>query len=158
MTVKATHSLSSMLCEHDELQELFDKHQRALLMRDVGGALAAIGTFEAALERHIACEDEVLLPLYAAKHAETEGANLPIFHAEHRKLRELCASLTQDTGALYDSCDMLGSILKLLDEEALFKGLFSHHALREKNLLFPRLDACTTEWEREKALERLGKI
>ena len=158
MTVTANHTLSSLLSEHDELQELFDKHQRALLTRDVGGALAAIAAFETALKSHMAGEDEVLLPLYAAKHAQTEGANLPIFHAEHRKLRELCANLAQSTGALYDSCDLLGSILKLFDEEALFKGLFAHHALRGKNLLFPRLDACTTEWEREKALERLGKI
>jgi hemerythrin superfamily protein len=49
--------------------------------------------------------------------------------------------------------DMVGSILNLLDEEALFKGLFNHHALREQNLLFPRLDAVTSETEREEALK-----
>jgi regulator of cell morphogenesis and NO signaling len=153
MTATAAHSLSSLVSEHDELEELFDKHQRALLMRDIGAAFATITTFENTLKRHIRYEDDVLLPLYAAKKAETEGATLPIFHAEHRKLRETAANLAHTTGALYDSSDLLGSILKLLDEEALFKGLFSHHTLREKNLLFPRLDAYTTELEREKLLE-----
>src|SRR5207247_653557 len=97
-------------------------------------------------------EDDVLLPLYASKGAEVEGGTLPIFHAEHRKLCDMAATLSRRNGALYVSADILGAILNLLDEETLFKGLFNHHAQREQNLLFPRLDACTTEAEREKAL------
>ncbi len=154
MALAVEHTFSSLLSEHDDLGALFDKHQRALLARDVGTALAVITRFENALDRHITYEDEVLLPLYAAKRAETEGGSLPIFRAEHRKLQETAAKLAQSTGALYMSPDMLGAILKLLDEEALFKGLFHHHALREENLLFPRLDAFTSEAEREKALHQ----
>jgi regulator of cell morphogenesis and NO signaling len=149
--VKQSLSLAS---EHDELEDLFEKHQRALLARDLHLSLVMIRAFENVLERHIEYENEVLLPLYAAKKAETEGATLPIFRSEHRKLREVCAKLTHSTAALNSSSDILASILTLLDEEALFKGLFSHHSLREENLLFPRLDACTTEWEREKALQK----
>ena len=148
------HKFSILLSEHDELEELFDKHQRALIVKDLGAAVATISKFENELKRHIAYEDEVLLPLFAAKRAETEGATLPIFHAEHRKLRETAANLSKSTAALSDSSDILGSILKLLDDESLFKGLFSHHALREENLFFPRLDACTTEFERKRALEK----
>lgn len=155
MSTAAEHSFTSfLLSEHDELEKLFEKHQRALLTRDIEIALATITTFENALKQHIGYEEEVLLPLYKAKRAETDGATLPIFQGEHRKLQESCDNLAHNTTALYDSSDILGSILKLLDEEALFKGLFSHHALREKNLFFPRLDACTTEWEREKAIEK----
>src|SRR5262245_3893558 len=119
-------NFSSLLKEHEELEGLFDKHQRALLMRDIAGATATISAFEISLKRHIAFEDEVLLPLYAAKRAETEGATLPVFQAEHRKLRDMVDNLTRETGALYESPDLLASILKLLDEESLFKGLFSH--------------------------------
>src|SRR5262250_2055589 len=144
----------SLVSEHDELEDLFKEHQLALLTRDLNLSFAMIKAFEDALERHIEYENEVLLPLYAAKKAETEGATLPIFRAEHRKLREVCAKLTHSTAGLNSSSDILASILTVLDEEALFKGLFSHHRLREENLLFPRLDACTTEWEREKALEK----
>jgi hemerythrin-like domain-containing protein len=143
-----------LLYEHDELDEIFAKHQRALLMKDIHAALATIVTFENHLKRHIGYENEVLLPLYSAKGGETQGGTLPIFHAEHRKLLESTVGLVRKTEALDTSSDLLDSILKLLDDEALFKGLFSHHAQREKNILFPRLDACTTKAEREKALEK----
>jgi len=153
MNHRAGHSFASLLIEHMDLDHLFERHQRALLSKDLGAAFATINTFENALKRHIGYEDDVLLPLYESKGAEVEGGTLPIFHAEHRKLSEMAANLSLHTGALYDSTDMLGSILKLLDEETLFKGLLSHHTQREENLLFPRLDGCTTEAERKAALE-----
>ena len=147
------HTFSSLLSEHVDLEHLFENHQRALISRDITAALANITTFESELMRHIDFEEKVVLPLYKSKGAEVEGGTLPIFQAEHRKLREATVNLTRHTAALYAAQDMLGSILRLLDEEALFKGLFNHHALREQNLLFPRLDALTTELERNKALE-----
>ena len=145
---------SSLLLEHARLQELFSTHQRALLAKDVDTAVAALATFDDRMNRHIGYEEEVLLPMYAAKGKETAGGTLPIFQAEHRKLRETAAKLTRHTEALKTSSDILGSIIALLDEEAMFKGLFNHHSLPEENLLFPRLDACTTEAERKRALRR----
>lgn len=150
----ATLTFSSVLEEHSELEDLFAKHQRALLIKDVPAAVATLKTFENELCRHIAFEDQVLLPLYASKRAEVEGAALPIFHAEHRKLKEMASKLVRQTDALDGSPDLLGSIIQLFDDEALFKSLFAHHGLREENLLFPALDACTTETEREKALRQ----
>ena len=147
------NTFSSLEGEHEDLERLFESHQRALLAHDISAAIATITTFENRLKWHIGFEEEVLLPLYKARGIEVEGGTLPIFHAEHRKLCESAASLASRTTALYSASDMLGSILNLLDEEALFKGLFNHHALREKNLLFPRLDAITTGPEREKAFE-----
>ena len=143
-------TLSLVLAGHSELDALFEKHQRAILCRDLAGAAAILRTFATALGRHIAFEDEVLLPLYASKGAEVEGGTLPIFHAEHRKLREMTGRLVLETEAADTSPDLLGAILRLLDDEALFKGLFAHHAMREENLLFPRLEACTTEAEKQK--------
>jgi hemerythrin-like domain-containing protein len=156
--MKSTTSLTftSVLSEHIELEQLFEKHQRALLSRDIATSIATIQAFEQALQQHITFEDDVLLPLYASKGAEVEGGTLPIFHAEHRKLREMTADLVRRSSALEATTDLLGAILEILDEEALFKGLFSHHSLREENLLFPRLEACTTEREREKALRQAG--
>ena len=150
----AKTTFSSILAEHSELESLFAKHQRALLTKDVPAAVATLKTFENELGRHIAFEDQVLLPLYASKGAEVEGATLPIFHAEHRKLQQMAAKLVRQTDALDGASDLLGSIIQLLDDEALFKGLFAHHGAREENLLFPALDACTTEPEKEKALRR----
>lgn len=147
------HTFSSLETEHEDLERLFESHQRALLARDIDAALATITMFENRLKWHIEYEDEVLLPIFKEKAGEVEGGTLPIFRAEHRKLRESAANLVRHTKALYTSPDMAGSILRLLDEEALFKGLFNHHALREQNLLFPRLDAVMSEAQRGKTLE-----
>ena len=143
------HSFSSLEGEHEELEHLFGHHQRALLERNVGTALAVLTTFGDELEQHIEYEEETLLPFYAEEGGETPGGTLKIFQAEHRKLREGTTRLVGKTQALYASKDMMGSILALLDEEAMFKGLFRHHSLREKNLLFPRLDVRTTEEQRK---------
>jgi hemerythrin-like domain-containing protein len=154
MSQATGHTFSALLSEHAELEQIFDRHQRALISKDIGAAAANIMMFESHLMQHITFEEDVILPLYKSKNAEVEGGNLPIFQAEHRKLREFAARLTRHTTALYSTTDILGSILKILEEEALFKGLFDHHALREQNLLFPRLDAMTTELERERVLEQ----
>jgi iron-sulfur cluster repair protein YtfE (RIC family) len=135
--------------EHKELEHLFDSHQRALLEKNIGTAAAALNTFGDELEQHIEYEEETLIPFYAEHGGETEGGTLKIFQAEHQKLREESARLAAKTSDLYASKDLEGAILTLLDEEAMFKGLFRHHALREKNILFPRLDARTTEEQRK---------
>jgi iron-sulfur cluster repair protein YtfE (RIC family) len=143
------HSFATLEGEHTELEHLFDSHQRALLDKNIGTAVAALNTFGDELEQHIEYEEETLLPYYAAHGGETEGGTLKIFQAEHQKLRQESVRLAAKTNALYASNDVGASILALLDEEAMFKGLFHHHALRERNLLFPRLDERTTEEQRK---------
>jgi iron-sulfur cluster repair protein YtfE (RIC family) len=152
MTNPCGHSFSSLLHEHAGLEDLLNSHQRALLAKNVDTALAALTTFGDELDQHIDYEEHTLFPVFAEEGGETEGATLKIFQAEHRKLLKDTARLTRKTEALYASADLMGSILALLDEEAMFKGLFHHHALREKNLLFPRLDARTTEEQRKRML------
>jgi iron-sulfur cluster repair protein YtfE (RIC family) len=152
MRNRSPHSFSCLVGEHAELERLFDAHQRAVLEGNVGTAVAVLKTFGDELHEHIDFEEKALLPLFAEEGGETEGATLEIFQAEHRKLREHADKLTMKTQALFASPDLMGSIIALMDEEALFKGLFHHHALREKNLLFPRLDERTTEEQRERIL------
>jgi iron-sulfur cluster repair protein YtfE (RIC family) len=152
MNKKYAHSFSCLIGEHAELERLFDSHQRAVLEGNVGTALAVLKTFQDELCDHIDYEEKTLLPLFAEEGGETEGATLAIFQAEHRKLREQADKLARKTQALFASSDLMGSIIALMDEEAWFKGLFHHHVLREKNLLFPRLDERTTEEQRERLL------
>jgi iron-sulfur cluster repair protein YtfE (RIC family) len=149
-----TTSFSSLSKVHAELDRLFNRHQRALFASDVDTALETLKTFGGKLNRHIDYEEHRLLPLYADQGAETAGATLEIFQAEHRKLRDGLTKLTRTTEELSVSEDLTGSILALLDEETAFKGLLHHHASREQNLLFPRLDERTTEEERKMWLAR----
>jgi len=154
MKKQKPHSFSCLVGEHAELERLFDSHQRALLEGNVGNAVAVLKIFADELCEHIDFEEERLLPLFAQEGGETEGATLEIFQAEHRKLREQAEKLTRKTQALFASSDLAGLTIALMDDEALFKGLFHHHALREKNLLFPRLDERTTEDQRQRLLAR----
>ena len=156
--MKTTASFTSLSKHHEELERLFDGHQRALLASDIGGAVAALTKFQSALEKHVDFEERRLLPLYADKAAETAGGTLEIFQAEHRKLRESVHSFLQKTELLYTSHDLPGAILKLLTEETTFKSLFEHHAIREQRQLFPRLDERTTPEERELWLSGMESI
>jgi iron-sulfur cluster repair protein YtfE (RIC family) len=152
--MKEAPTFSSLARDHIELNELFNRHQRALFTRDVDLAVSTLARFNRQLERHIEYEERKLLPLYADKSAETAGGTLEIFQAEHRKLREDATNLMRLTESLYDSEDLVGSAIDLLDGETLFKGLLHHHSAREQNLLFPRLDERTTEEERRVWLAR----
>jgi len=141
-------SFTSLAKEHEHLNELFDGHQRGLLEGNVDLALSALATFGGELERHLEFEEHRVLPLYADLGAETPGGTLALFQAEHAKLREAVERLTRRTEELYGARDIKGAIVALLDDEAMFKGLFHHHVGREEKLLFPRLDERTTEEER----------
>jgi hemerythrin-like domain-containing protein len=149
-----TDSLAGLLEEHDALFGLFDSHQRALLARDIDNAVPIFSKFQEDLLRHIGFEEECVLPKYAQEGGETAGGTLAIFQAEHRKLREMMDKLATETLALYTAGDVDAQIIAIFDQETLFKGLLKHHALREQNILIPRLEARTTTKERKQLLEK----
>jgi iron-sulfur cluster repair protein YtfE (RIC family) len=147
-------SLVVLLEDHEELDGLFDSHQRVLLAKDIDNAVAILLKFQESLLRHIGFEETFLLPKYAQEGGETAGGTLAIFQAEHQKLKTVTDRLIRETTGLYGASDLDAQIIAIFDEETLFKGLFEHHALREKNILIPRLDARTTPAERMDLLER----
>jgi hemerythrin-like domain-containing protein len=141
-------SLAVLLEDHEELHALFDSHQRARLAKDIDNAVAILLKFQESLLQHIGFEEAFLLPKYAQEGGETAGGTLAIFQAEHQKLKTVTERLTRQATHLYGAGDLDAQIIAIFDEETLFKGLFEHHALREKNILIPRLDALTTSAER----------
>jgi hemerythrin-like domain-containing protein len=154
MSRSSKDSFALLLQDHEELQSLFGSHQRALLAKDIDNAVAILLTFQDTLSRHIGFEETFLLPRYAQKGGETAGGTLAIFQAEHQKLKTVTGKLTHETAALYAATDLDAQIIAIFDQEALFKGLFEHHALREKNILIPRLEALTTPAERIELLKK----
>ena len=150
-----TKAFSSLSSYHEKLDRLFDSHQRSLFASAVDAALAALSRFGSDLDRHIDFEERRLLPLYADQGLPAAGATLEILQAEHRKLRDSVANLTQRTEQLFSAADLPGTILALLHDEAAFKNLFHHHVAREQKLLFPTLDERSTEEEREMWLSEI---
>jgi hemerythrin-like domain-containing protein len=147
--MKPAPLFASLSKVHDDLDRLFDSHQRSLLASDINAALGTMRKFGRDLKRHIDFEERRLLPLYADQAAETAGAALEIVQVEHRKLRDGIEKLIHRTESLHSATDLPGAILELLTDEALFKGLFHLHFGREQKTLFPRLDERATEEERK---------
>lgn len=146
--------LGVLLEEHEGLTKLFESHQRALLAKDLDNAIPVLSKFQDDLLRHIRFEEAWLLPKYAQEGGETAGGTLAIFQAEHRKLQEMMESLARATQNLVTASDPDAQIIAIFDQETVFKGLFNHHAHREQNILFPRLEARTTAAERKELLEK----
>ncbi len=136
---------------HDELAELFHRHQVALLDRDAKAAAAGLAAFRSALEAHIDAEEQLVLPVFAARGGAQTDSPPEFFRREHDKLRSDAGELVAATAALAARPDDRvddRALLALLDREAAFKNLMLHHDLRERNVLYPRVAEWTTPEER----------
>lgn len=158
MRGRTKYSFATLLHDHEELNTLFENHQRALLSKDIGRANSALIGFRRLLDEHIRLEEESILPLFVAKHAESPGATRQLFQAEHRKITEIADKLANETLKLSAAADLDRCVIDLMDQEALFKSLLSHHTLREQNGLFPKLDSCTTQKERSSVLRKSTSV
>jgi len=153
---------------HDLLEELFLAHQTALLDRNLPAALSCLDQFAELLAAHIADEEKVVLPAYAARVAIPEGGKPEFFHFEHTKLQssigEVRAMLltlvpaghTLENGSMLAPVDPqhvdVRGLLELLDQEASFKDLLRHHDARERRFLYPLLEAALNEIEQQQIL------
>jgi hemerythrin-like domain-containing protein len=153
-TRRAAPSFLSLVSVHEGLNELFLLHQEALLRRDVRLALERLLDYERALLAHMRPEEEILLPVYE-RAGRIPGGPIELFLGEHKKMLAFIArfkaTLEQLRGA---GSDLDRRIIKLFDEQAMFKHLVEHHDLRERNILYPTLDRITGERERRELLAR----
>jgi hemerythrin-like domain-containing protein len=148
-------SFLSLLVPHAELDELFYQHQEALLALDIRLALERLQAFQRALCRHMADEEELLLPLYGERAGPIPGGAATLFLAEHRKMLQLLTGFREQLAVLEGAPpDLKRQVLHLLDQESMFKHLVEHHDLREQNILYPTLDQVTSEAERRELLSR----
>ena len=151
-----TRPLSTLLDDHHALDEAFARHQEALVMRNPRGAVEHLARFARLLKPHMALEDELLLPVYAARAGRVPGGGVELFTAEHVKLLRTLDELTTMARALVDETPepvracrtLVRRTIALLDREYLFKDLIKHHDARERNVLYPHLDRLTSEEER----------
>lgn len=122
-------------------------------MRNVAGAKAHLERFAGLLLPHLEMEEELLLPIFAARGAAITGASPAVFTAEHAKIKRDIEELKKRTAEL-ESCDAgacrdtLRAVLSVLDREYLFKDYLKHHDLRERNALYPELDRIVGDDER----------
>ncbi len=153
-TSAAAGSFLELLRVHKRLNEMFQKHQEALLEQDIAEARKRLLAYERALLTHMRLEEDVLLPIYVRAGA-IPGGPLELFLGEHRKMREFLQRFTATLTELEaHPPDLQRRIIQLFDEQTMFKHLVEHHDLREQNILYPTLDRLTTEAERRELLPR----
>ena len=148
-------SFCDLLSLHEQLDELFLEHQRALMRLDLDRAESLLGKYEGELFAHIRDEEELMIPLYQRRAAAPIGAAADIFLNEHEKLRQFIVLFKEEITKIRKMDDLERGALFLIDSQHLFKRLLVHHDTREKKMLYPLLDEVTTEAERRELFAQL---
>jgi len=148
-------SFSELLELHRRLDDLFLKHQRALLRLNLEQASELLDQYQVDLLAHIRDEENLMMPLYRQRATAPIGAAAEIFFGEHEKLRQFLVLFQEQLDSLKFVDDLERGILFLIDSQHLFKRLLVHHDTREKKMLYPLLDEVTTEAERQSLSEQL---
>lgn len=140
---------------HDLIDEMFFDHQKALLHFEFVKALMLLETYEAVLLRHMQDEELTLLPVYAER-AVVSGAGSPkLFFDDHAKMRSYVEVFKQKTSELQGEPDVDRPLLQLLDREAFYLRLCSHHDKRETEFLYPILEKLLSEDEKRSIMSQI---
>lgn len=145
---------------HEWLDELFLTHQTALLSLDLSEAERCLDFYETNLLLHIKDENDLLIPTYGARAGDIPGGAVEFFTGEHKKILRFVAEFHTMLKPLHRQkrLQLKHAIIRLLDREAMYKGLLQHHHAREHNVLYPWLDWLTSEAERKKLLEQCSSL
>ncbi|MFN7948064.1 MAG: hemerythrin domain-containing protein [Blastocatellia bacterium] len=151
-------SFLAMLEIHEQLNELFLQHQEALLQRDVTAAQQRLREYERELHAHMQVEEELLMPVYE-RAGRIPGGPVEFFTGEHCRMREFLSRFATTLEEMKGNpADLSRRIIRLFDEEAVYKQLAEHHDARERNIFFPALDRVTTDAEREQLLQACRSV
>lgn len=143
-----------MMGLHDELDRGFFVHQQALLDRDFGRAGQALAAHRDRIDRHMADEEQFVLPQYQALGGDATDAPTKLFLGEHRNLRTFLDDFAVRVAALAQRPDDR-ALLELFDRQATCKNLMLHHDLRERNMLYPFLGARLAPAAQQAILQQL---
>jgi len=147
--------ISDLMKVHKVIDDLFFEHQKALLHFDFEKALGMLRAYQSTLLSHMADEENVLLPVYSER-AEFPDAGAPkLYFDDHTKMRSYIDLFMQETFGLASESEIERKLLQLLDREAFYMRLCSHHDRRESDFLYPILDALLSEEERREMLDRV---
>jgi hemerythrin-like domain-containing protein len=147
-------SFAELLNVHERLNELFLLHQESLLRLDLELAAERLRIYERELRAHMRVEEDLLMPVYE-RAGKIAGGPPEFFIGEHRRMLEFLARFAATLGDLKEESGAPARrVIRLFDEEAMFKNLCDHHDMRERNIFFPALDRVTDEPERRELIGR----
>lgn len=149
-------SISSLMTVHKVIDDLFFEHQRALLHFDFEKALHLLAAHESTLSSHMADEESILLPVYEERGEFPDAGAPKLYYDDHKKMRSYIELFKQSTSKIATEANIDRALLNLLDREAFYLRLCSHHDTRESKYLYPILDEILCEPEKSELLGRVA--
>lgn len=140
---------------HVLIDDVFFDHQKALLHFEFEKALSVLEMYESILIRHMQDEELILLPVYSER-AEFSGAGAPkLFFDDHAKMRSFVEVFKKKTAGLELEPNIDKALLQLLDREAFYLRLCSHHDKRETDFLYPILEQILSDDEERELMSQI---
>jgi iron-sulfur cluster repair protein YtfE (RIC family) len=150
-------SLLEMMGVHRDLFELFAVHRDHVVGLEFGRALEALETFERELRSHMDAEERHILPVYEKRVGAVTGGDPQFFYLEHKNLlRNLETAKAELRRLAQDPKAGRRQAHEFIAAESMLLHLLEHHDLREKNVLYPKLDEALSADERAALLEACG--
>jgi iron-sulfur cluster repair protein YtfE (RIC family) len=149
------NTFSDLLNLHKELDRIFFEHQCALLRFEFDRASERLEFYEKCLRIHMRDEEEILLPLYAVRCQIDPRGTVQIYLDDHAKMLAHLKLFSEHIEKLIAEPQPEADLILLLDREAFFKRLCSHHDRREGEILYPELEANIPKEERARLFEDL---
>ena len=121
-----------MARDHRECDEAFARAEDAVSAGDWAAAQRAFAAFLAAMERHLALEEEKLFPAFEEETGMSGAGPTQMMRIEHEQMRRLFEEMKQ-AAAARAGAQYLG-----LSETLLI--LMQQHNIKEESMMYPMLD------------------
>lgn len=126
-----THLRDLMTDDHRHCDDLFAAAEKAATGKQWDAASAAFARFRAAVEAHLAAEEQTLFPAFEVATGMTMGPTR-VMRMEHEQIRELMGDAARALG------DRLGDAYAGYAETLLI--MMQQHNMKEENILYPMCD------------------
>lgn len=144
---------------HNFIEKQFALHQSALMDADYLKAARLLEMILKLMQKHVADEESLLLPLYE-KHVNPlpSGGKPEFYIREHEQLLGYLRVFVQKTKLWTDDHQPEGlELVRLFDMYYKFKHLMDHHDTREDTFLYRLLDVKIAAVDREKVLVEFAR-
>ena len=134
--------------DHDRLDGLFKEFQR-LKYTDFPRAKEYFIAFKFGLQRHIIWEEEILFPLFERKKGMVNAGPTFVMRQEHKQISKI---LEEIHGKVKESDP------RTERKEELLISTLGLHNVKEENVLYPAIDECTTDTEKEEVFAKMNSL
>ena len=129
--------------QHRDLQELFARHQEALLLAQLDEAITWLEYYAVCQNAHMQLEEKYLFAEFAKIERETKW-DVSLYEKEHEKINQLYQNIVDDLNWLSEQdlneSQLRRNIIALIDKEKTLKGLNEHHEDREVEAMLKELE------------------